>query len=746
MTQHFLPEQHIQKAQDLIYHFLLQRVKNNSPQSTLLDFKHLFITCDDSASSEVVRALYDIVFNNEEEVFRNTLKRACYILVNNWASTRNYQTIGELIELLAAEHTSSDTLSLSLNRLTAWRINFSKSHDYQELKLFASPYHPQEKQYWSHRYTYYLLIPQYLDTSNSREQREIARAVTQKLKNKFKFDLAMYAARGDRLDPKEKENINPTKIGDDVIDLIKKIVRQHIRFSYKNYAHIFVEQIKDLNYQYFKRSLHKYLLFSISQKEYFGALSNRIEQKLESLYREKDSKNLDLDLLLRTCRRLIDFFTVEESDAPSNTFILLTTQGNPLTIVIILLKIILICQHARTHLDTRIAALIQHYEHLPEEECQWFINFLEIFNIVFAIYTDNVRYDLVQVQNQRSRDRDDFDPDAYRIFPQLKGIDLRETDLHGADLRSNDLNGADLRSANLSGADLSQANLNLARLSEANLNGAILSGAQLSIADLQRANLCGANLRNADLSRADLQEANLSGANLATAQLRLANLEAADLTQAILSKAQLKGAMPIGANFRDSDLQDANLETAHLAQANLSGANLTGANLTQANLSGANLTGANLTQANLSGANLTGANLTQANLSQANLAEVTLREANLSGALLRYATLQNACLSEANLSRADLSHADLSSSHLARTNLSDAFLRHVNLKDADLRGAILRGTNLFRTKLRYAKLDQARFRNNSGLMTGKIRELEQQGAVFEIDPMVGLDAGPSRVW
>jgi hypothetical protein len=92
------PGRHIQQSQEAIYDFLLEIVKKWPPEEVLLEFKRLFIYHVDSVSSDAMQSLYEIVFSNNEEEFRNTLKRCCYILVNNWDATRNYKPIQELIQ------------------------------------------------------------------------------------------------------------------------------------------------------------------------------------------------------------------------------------------------------------------------------------------------------------------------------------------------------------------------------------------------------------------------------------------------------------------------------------------------------------------------------------------------------------------------------------------------------------------------------------------------------------------------
>jgi uncharacterized protein YjbI with pentapeptide repeats len=683
----------LQQAQDLIYKSLKSLVNSQPPETVLLEFKNLFISGESSINPEGLQALYRIILNNDEEEFKNTLKRSCYILINNWASQRKFGSIQELIQILADAKEAQTPLSPSLKRLKSWIINFVNKEDYQELKLFAAPHISQERGYWSHRYTSYLLVPQYLDSRNPKEQREIARNLSQRLKEKFKFDLAMYTARCNSSIDQNEERSNPTKLGEGVIRLIKKVITRTTLFDYTNQAHIFLQQTRELNYLKFKHRLKRYLGIGVNQTGLPEVLPTKLYEKLDNLYETHNQDNLNVDLLLRTCRQIVEWLTTEDGQEPSHLFILLTTQGNTLPLVVILLKVILICQYVRTYLEVCIAKLIRYYENYPEKECQWFINFLEIFNLVMAIYTENVQYNLVQVKDNYPENQPVGDLDTYRVFSQFKGADLRGNDLSHTDLRHSDLSAADLREANLCGTDLSQADLSLAKLSNANMSCAILNEAELIAADLNHANLSSATLIATKLRHADLHEANLSHATLNRATLNACSLSGADLRQA--------------------DLQYTDLSYANLNNANLSGANLQYADLSNASLSGANLSGANLQNANLSHANLHSAKLTQANLSRADLESVNLGSANLQGALLRHVKLSHASLSGANLSRTDLSHAELSCGNLRGANLSDALLRHVNLSGADLRDANLRGTNLFSTNLNCADITHAQFGENS---------------------------------
>ena len=417
-----------QQAQEMIYQFLLELVRQQPPAKVLLEFKQLFIDYDSCGSNvEVSRAISELIFSNNEHEFRNTLKRSCYILVNNWDTSRNHGSIKELVDLFADIKISKKSLSSSINRLRTWLTNFVNSQDYYELKLFLEKYGYGEKEHWSRRYTSYLLVPQYTNFNNPVEQREAARTLSKKLKDQFKFDLAMYTARSQSPLQKYKIPRNPTGLGEDVLRFIKMIVVKRGTFSYANLAHIFIEQTKDINYKHFKGCLQKYLIFSVAQKEFVEVLNQKLSSKLELLYDSYHEDKVDEALLLRTCNRVIEYLTAEDPNEPSGLFILLLSQGNPLTLVIVLLKIILICPNARTHLENCIANLIQYYVDYQEDECQWVVNFFEVFNITFAIHADNVQYNLIKMDRRKQEGESEVVQESYRVFSQLRDTKLEAT-------------------------------------------------------------------------------------------------------------------------------------------------------------------------------------------------------------------------------------------------------------------------------------------------------------------------------
>ncbi len=424
-------------AQETIYTFLLDIVKKWPPEETLLEFQRLFVYHVDSISKPAMQALDSILQTNNEVEFRNTLKRCCYILVNNWDATRNYKPIQALVKALDDAAATQYAPSPMLKRLGQWLGTFAKSTDFEDLRLFASRYEDQGKGPWASRYTSYLLVPQYIDLGNPIEQREAARALSKQLRDRFKFDLAMYIAKSQIAMPEKTVPKNPTILGDEALRLIKTIVAKRGPFSYANLANIFINQIKYSSYDEFKHSLKSYLVFSVESRELADSLRSHLSEKLDPLYEDYSRQFISDALILRTCNRVIEYLTTESHAEPSAIFALLLSQGNPMTLVIALLKLILICPYSRTHLEARIADLIRYYQDYSEDQCAWIVNFLEIFNVTFAIHAENVQYNLIKMRVdepaqltssiQIGKDQP-FDPDDYRVFSQLKRM-APETDL-----------------------------------------------------------------------------------------------------------------------------------------------------------------------------------------------------------------------------------------------------------------------------------------------------------------------------
>ena len=417
----------IHEAQETIFSALLGIVRHWPVEDVLNEFQQMFFENVETVSSDISSAIYVLLFSNNEREFHNTLKRSCYILVNNWEVARQYEAIRTLVELFEDPSLFRYTVSPTLRRLREWMLNFIDSQDYKELRLFVARFSEESKQnQWSSRYTSYLLVSQYVNTENPIEQREAARALSRRLKDKFKFELAMYTAHSQRALPHHRTLKNPTALGDSVLRLIKAIVARKGAFGYKNIARLFLEQVKGLNYASFKRSLIEYLTYSVNQPEVVKALKQHLAGRLGTLYTEYDNDLTDPSLHLRTCNRVIDYLMTEDRRSPSPLFTLLLSQNSSISLAILLLKLVLISRNSHHYLEARIADLIRYYEQFPRAQCAWVINFLEVFQVTFAIHAENVEYNLITTNQTHYRGADyngkgltSEELEACRIFSRM---------------------------------------------------------------------------------------------------------------------------------------------------------------------------------------------------------------------------------------------------------------------------------------------------------------------------------------
>ena len=385
-------------AQQQIYDDLLEAVRKLPTDEALIEFEAIFFSHSNSLDADVSPFLYKILFADDEAEFCNTLKRACYIFVNNWDIARQGEGLHRLLELFQQPSLTKSTHSPSLKRLRKWLRNFAESQDFDELQLFATQrIRAEQPNGWSTRYAAYQLIAQYINENNSLEQREAARTLSRRIKNKYKHDLAMYTAFSQTSSRLNDKYANPTVLGDEVLRLIKAILVRRGQYSYRNVARLFQQQTHESLYTDYKESLLEYLCFSISDPAFLSLIETQLGKKLPLIYKEYATETVDPSSNLRTCNRLIDYLTTENEKTPSVLFAQMIARGNPLNIVVILLKIVLISPNSQLYLEARLANLISYYKPFVEAECQSIIQFLEICGVTFAIYSDNVEYSLIQI-------------------------------------------------------------------------------------------------------------------------------------------------------------------------------------------------------------------------------------------------------------------------------------------------------------------------------------------------------------
>ena len=438
LTNNILPEQKapqataqsknleltVSAAQEIIYKFFIHHINNSASEVVLQQFKKIFIELIAPVNPKLIQAIHIIVEFDSQLEFNNLFKRCCYILLNNWITHRKYQFARDLIQIISHRILNEPHPDNCLKILRVWLTNFVSTKDYEDLKLSVlkySEYH-QVEVHWTSRYQPYLLAAQYLDAKNTVEERQTARRLSQQLKDKYKFDLAMYTSHSQSAAFKLQKHYNPTLLGDEALRLIKIILVNRGSLNYRSLANVFINQSQNITYKQFKEYLIKYL-FYYDKKFYNNDIYlEQITNILDNFHPENDEETVSGGLYLRTCNYLIKSLTVENSGKPTPLFLKCVAQQNPLTLAILILKIILISPYSQTYLELCFARLIQYYQGESAGDCQWLINFLEVCQIALTIYGENVQYNLVNMSEKHQEEQLFIDLNNCRVFSQHKQI------------------------------------------------------------------------------------------------------------------------------------------------------------------------------------------------------------------------------------------------------------------------------------------------------------------------------------
>ena len=420
--------QELEKYQEQLCQSWKILIRGKSYEYSFLYFKQLFLEYQQYriiSNTDINQKLTQIIQGNNYQIFQRTFRRCCYILIHNLLIKKKDYLIVKLPEILTnyrqKQASSRNYSSFSKRKLNSWLVSFIDSKAYQELQLFSLNFQEQSAQSWFHRHIDYLFFLQYIDKTNPQEQRDTALLMLKRLKKDFKYNLAMYLAKCQSGNYDSQNDILAI-LPEEVLRFVKLIAIRKGRTSHQNIALLFLQQTQEVNYLYFKTALQKYIIFSLSETKIVTSINNYLSRKIDSLYPEYNERQINQSLTLRTCNKIFDYLTINQAQ-PSELFVLFMSQGNPYTVVIILLKLILISPNSQNHLDTKIGELIQYYSQSPASECKWLLKLIDIFKVTFAIYADkDVKYNLLKVKTDLNY-QSISDLDSYHLLLQYKDKD-----------------------------------------------------------------------------------------------------------------------------------------------------------------------------------------------------------------------------------------------------------------------------------------------------------------------------------
>jgi hypothetical protein len=385
--------QEIEKIRDPIYKFFENRITKDSPYTLLDSFYRMFIIQDETVNQDCHHALYTLSmlsqFGDKQEEYFIILEKCCYILLKEWIKKKEYKYILRLRQLFAEEFPITDQTSLVEVTVKNWLNNFKLSKNFANINFLISKCDFNKKKNWTDYFAVYPLIEQSLNPDKSEDQRQIAGILAQQIQQKFSLQLKMYMARSQWSYSPTNSKMweKPTKIDDQRLRLIEKIIVKKKGFGYHNIANIFLKQTEDLKYAAFKTSFLKYLLYSFetSKSENIQLLYQKIQKQLQGIYIEENNNIVNELLILQTCNAILAYLVDPRNPInPNHPVTVLLNKNDYLVLSIILLKIILICPESYNYLMCRLASFIYNYQNTPPNDCAWLIGFLETFKVVLA--------------------------------------------------------------------------------------------------------------------------------------------------------------------------------------------------------------------------------------------------------------------------------------------------------------------------------------------------------------------------
>ena len=401
-------------AQRILYDYFLKAVQTEQPADVIRTFRTLFFYQADSMETSALPAIYTLVSANAEDFCHQAIKRICYILINNWHIQRNNTAIAALFDVFADPILHRSSASEMLTRLRCWVIKFIQSQDFRELQLYRPDLQQNSDSSWINRYTSYLFAAQSCNTDNPYEQRLVAQAQSRQQRERFKFSLAMYTAYGSQASRRYE---NPTILDSNVLMLIRKLLVRRGKLDDKHMAKLFLAQSKQVKFSSFKHGFFRYLLFTSAGTPTESLIQRHLESRLQEIYPHRDLDLVDNALLLRMANRVIDACTIDSAGKMSPLLQEALAMKDVLTPTMLLLRTVLVSPCSQSHLDVRIAALIELHALKDEASCHEFIQFLEVLRIASTIHLQDVEYSLVTMSEAgRTDSSSPSETSEYRFF------------------------------------------------------------------------------------------------------------------------------------------------------------------------------------------------------------------------------------------------------------------------------------------------------------------------------------------
>ncbi len=395
--------------EQVLYDYWLDRVRTDSPEELIEDFRRLFIEGRGYQEAPIYLALERLVKAKDAEIrFYYFFNRCCHILVNRWQMQSTCQpAILELVSLLDNLPSPGPGHYSTANTLRHLVKKFTLSDDYVKLQRLARIISSQYSEETApcvgtliNRYPY-LYDHCLLSDESPREQRQTVRRIKVKTERCFEVNLSHYVTYQVRLGqvahtPKTSEEAgriiqpvkNPTLLNDKELNRALKHYLGTVagNYTYKELSQNFLANtVYTPTYKDFKNDLYDYLITSLDYGK--GQFNQKLDDILQNTLPHCDQQKPSEFLRLRTSSQLLNYLVVESGQKPDHYIFMdmITNMGVTRTVGL-LLKLILICPQAKPHLDKRFAILFNHYESYSCDQVPWLVKSLENLQVAFSIH------------------------------------------------------------------------------------------------------------------------------------------------------------------------------------------------------------------------------------------------------------------------------------------------------------------------------------------------------------------------
>ncbi len=407
------------QSEQLIYNYFLRLVEQESPEILIDRFRCLFIEGSAPTSTDMGRALEDIVRGRDiDEDFTYILNRCCHILVNRWQmNSRSKAAVPELVALFdrLPSHGAGLQRSRAATRLNQLNRRFTESEQYSTLKRLAQiiteanaareaqPLILQDNRELG------TLIPRYpylyehclSGDDSTLEQQQTIRTLQAEQQRQYDLSLSQYVTYQVRCTRAVQQGMtleairqklqpvsNPTLLTNPELAMAVRHFAGKVEQgqTYRDLANNFSSKLTyGPTFGEFKRDLYGYIQGSVSPDYGRRRFNSQLCSQLHHIFPNDENQKVSDFLVVRTCSQLLNFLVVESpSKVDHVTFIDLISNLGPTVTTGILLKLILLCKKVKPYLEKRLSILFNHYEKETNESVLWLIQMLENLNVAFS--------------------------------------------------------------------------------------------------------------------------------------------------------------------------------------------------------------------------------------------------------------------------------------------------------------------------------------------------------------------------